>query len=39
MAAGWRVVRFTYEDVVERPSYVVETLRALLGLQATDLVT
>lgn len=39
VAAGWRVARFTYEDVVERPSYVVETLRALLGLQATELVT
>jgi very-short-patch-repair endonuclease len=29
--AGWRVVRFTYEDVVERPGYVVATLRALLA--------
>ena len=38
-AAGWRVARFTYEDVVERPSYVAETIRALLGLTSADLVT
>jgi hypothetical protein len=24
--AGWRVVQFTYEDVVERPDYVVRTI-------------
>lgn len=28
---GWRVVRFTYEDVTERPDYVVATIRALLA--------
>lgn len=32
LADGWRVVRFTYEDVVERPEYVVATIRRLLGL-------
>lgn len=31
-AEGWRVVRFTYEDVVDRPEYVIETIRRLLGL-------
>ena len=25
--AGWRVVGFVYEDVVERPTYVVDTIR------------
>lgn len=25
--AGWRVVRFTYEDVTERPAYVVQVIR------------
>jgi Protein of unknown function (DUF559) len=29
--AGWDVVTFTYEDVVERPEYVVEAIRAHLG--------
>lgn len=32
LAAGRRVVRFTYEDVVERPAYVAATIAALLGL-------
>jgi len=27
---GWRVVEFTYEDVVERPGYVVGMIRAYL---------
>jgi very-short-patch-repair endonuclease len=27
---GWTVVEFTYEDVVERPEYVVEMIRAYL---------
>ncbi|MGH9113761.1 MAG: hypothetical protein ACRDZN_15895 [Acidimicrobiales bacterium] len=27
----WRVVEFTYEDVVERPHYVVQTLRSYLA--------
>lgn len=32
--ARWRVVTFVYEDVVERPGYVVDTLRAHLTLAA-----
>ena len=36
MAEGWRVVRFTYEDVVERPAYVVDTIRAFLGLSTVS---
>lgn len=28
--AGWRVLRFTYEDTTERPGYVVEILRRYL---------
>jgi very-short-patch-repair endonuclease len=28
---GWQVVEFTYEDVVERPDYVVNIVRAYLG--------
>lgn len=32
LAAGRRVVRFTYEDLTERPEYVVATIAALLGL-------
>ena len=31
---GWRVVPFTYEDVTERPDYVVAMIRAYLGLAA-----
>lgn len=31
IAQGWRVVRFTYEDVTERPQYVAATVRQLLG--------
>jgi hypothetical protein len=31
---GWRVVRFTYEDVTERPDYVTATLRALIDAAA-----
>jgi very-short-patch-repair endonuclease len=27
---GWTVVEFTYEDVVERPGYVIDTIRAYL---------
>jgi very-short-patch-repair endonuclease len=38
-AAGWRVARFTYEDVVERPTYVTGTIGALLELTPVDLVT
>jgi very-short-patch-repair endonuclease len=29
--AGWRVVEFTYEDVVERPDYVVAVVAAYLA--------
>ncbi|HLM64191.1 MAG TPA: DUF559 domain-containing protein [Acidimicrobiales bacterium] len=32
VAAGWRVVRVTYEDVVERPDHVVAVVAELLGL-------
>jgi hypothetical protein len=35
MLAGWRVVRFTYEDVVERPDYVIQTLRKYLQVVRT----
>jgi very-short-patch-repair endonuclease len=38
-AAGWRLARFTYEDVVERPAYVADTIRSLLQLTPADLVT
>jgi very-short-patch-repair endonuclease len=31
VAQGWRVVRFTYEDVTGRADYVVATVRLLLG--------
>lgn len=33
-AAGWRVVRFTWEDVVDTPEQVVAILRDLLGVRA-----
>ena len=29
-AAGWRVIRFTWRDVSNRPTHVTGTLRALL---------
>ena len=32
--ANWRVVTFVYEDVVERPAYVVETIGAHLAIAA-----
>jgi very-short-patch-repair endonuclease len=31
-AQGLRVIRFTYEDVVERPAHVVATIAQFLGL-------
>jgi very-short-patch-repair endonuclease len=31
---GWRVVPFTYEDVTERPNYVVAMIRAYLSVTA-----
>lgn len=34
VAEGWRLVRFTYEDITERPEYIVATVRRLLGLVA-----
>lgn len=32
--AGWQVVQFTYEDVVERPQHVVAMIRAYLATAA-----
>jgi very-short-patch-repair endonuclease len=32
--AGWRVVTFTYEDVVERPDHVADMIRRHLDLAA-----
>jgi very-short-patch-repair endonuclease len=32
--AGWQVVQFTYEDVVERPHHVVAMVRAFLAMAA-----
>jgi hypothetical protein len=32
MAAGWRVLRFTWEDITKRPHWVLDTLRRALGL-------
>lgn len=32
--AGWRVIAFTYEDVTERPAYVVATIAAHLAQRA-----
>jgi hypothetical protein len=34
MAQGWRVLRFTWDDVVNRPREVVATIRRALGLLA-----
>ncbi len=34
MAAGWRVLRFTWEDLTERPAEVIAQVRAALGLAA-----
>jgi hypothetical protein len=31
---GWQVVRFTWEDLLERPQWVVSELRRLLGMTA-----
>ena len=36
VAQGKQVVRFTYEDVVERPGYITATLATLLGLPFRD---
>jgi len=32
MAHGWRILRFTWSDVHDRPNYVVDTLKAVLAL-------
>ncbi len=34
---GWRVIRFTYEDVVERPEHVVGLVARMLGLDVAPL--
>ena len=31
VAAGWTVLRFTWRDLVERPGYVVRTIRDVIG--------
>jgi very-short-patch-repair endonuclease len=31
MLAGWRVVRFTWRQIVEEPAAVAATLRSLLA--------
>jgi very-short-patch-repair endonuclease len=31
IAAGWTVLRFTWSDLVDRPSYVIATIRQLLA--------
>lgn len=33
---GWRTAQFTWDDVNNRPNYVIETVRALLGLLPTE---
>jgi len=33
-ALGYRLLRFTYEDVVHRPEYVVETVRSVMARHA-----
>ena len=35
--AGWIVVRFTYDDVVRHPGYVIASLRRLLPASAGDI--
>jgi very-short-patch-repair endonuclease len=30
VAAGWKVLRFTWADLIERPSYVIATIQAML---------
>jgi len=32
LAHGWRILRFTWNDVHDRPRYVVDTLKAVLAL-------
>jgi len=32
LAHGWRILRFTWTDVHDRPNYVIDTIRAVLAL-------
>jgi very-short-patch-repair endonuclease len=31
ITAGWRVLRFTWRDLVERPNYVIQTIRRIIA--------
>jgi predicted transcriptional regulator of viral defense system len=33
--AGWRILRFTWEDITRRPSYVVDSIRQALSVPAS----
>jgi hypothetical protein len=33
--AGWRILRFTWEDITRRPSYVVDSIRRALSVPAS----
>jgi hypothetical protein len=37
MLHGWKVLRFTWRDITERPVEVVETIRAILEQQGVDM--
>lgn len=34
--AGWRILRFTWEDITQRPSYVVDSIRRALSVSPSD---
>jgi len=34
MLAGWRVLRFSWDDVVRRPDYVLGVIRSVLAVRA-----
>ena len=34
--AGWRILRFTWEDITRRPSYVVDSIRRALSVPPSD---
>jgi len=34
--AGWLILRFTWEDITQRPSYVVATVRQALSMRSVD---
>ncbi|MEX1093012.1 MAG: DUF559 domain-containing protein [Acidimicrobiia bacterium] len=34
--AGWRILRFTWEDITRRPSYVVDSIRRALSVSPRD---